>query len=413
MEFLTNNVPQRAFITGTYSLFVYALTISGCGSAIPGVGELSNKGMLVDIQLVVDKLIAYGIHQPQTMKPVACDFASRHLGSAFLAVGDVDDFEIGFGWKKEGSERISELAIVKVAVDKALKDAGITAAELDSIFYVSPCIRQQRGSGVDMGLHHCMREFPKLFPGLRPDCLLFHQDSGCSGVVPPFRLAKPMLESGEHKNILVVCASYGGGMRRNAKMVGKANDLSEWISYILFGDGASAFVLSGAQSPEALASKTANGACYELLMIDSFTDSSFPIMEMNVDIMKAEYAESDVIVNRLHLNPDAAKMVFTKTLLEWMKKHKIQPSALEALFVHQPNGFVISEIQKQVGSDKVLNIAGKYGNLVAASLGTQFAEQLGKTQLADKGFIAGFTLGAHAGMTYGGFVAQVHRARKE
>ena len=108
------------------------------------------------------------------------------------------------------------------------------------------------------------------------------------------------------------------------------------------------------------------------------------------------------------LNPDAAKKVFSNKMLEWIKNQGIRISQIDALLLHQPNSYIIKKIQSLLAGDKVMDVAGRYGNLVSASLGRQFYEQVsqGRTKLKHGSKISGFTLGAHAGNTYGGFIAK-------
>lgn len=386
--------------------------ITGCGRAVPGTDQLADKGRLVDSQIVMDRLLECGIHNPRNGQPVAADFAKRNLEVEQLAIANLSDFYKGFpNLTQTEAVDASEWDLAISAIEIALARAGIEANDLDAIMHVSPTLRLPSGEENDMGLHHCMRRYPELLPELRPDCLLQHQDSGCSGIVLPFQLAKPMLTSGAFKHILVVC-STSAGARSDVEYFASKNDLSKWINYLLFGDAACAFVLSAGESAKDVLTSSKAGVCYELLSVNSQTRTDFYIAQSHCHINADETQSAIDYKMGMTLNPHAAKHVFTKQLFEWLETQNIDFQKLDALLLHQPNANVVKSVQKVTGPHKVLNIAERYGNLICASLGVQFYEQLSlrRTQVSDGGLIAGFTLGAHAGMTYGGFIAQAHRA---
>jgi 3-oxoacyl-[acyl-carrier-protein] synthase III len=382
--------------------------ITGCGRAVPGIDELSGKGCLVDSQIVMDRLLELGINNPRTGQPVSSDFARKNLEANHLAIANLSDFRKGFpSFAGSNAEDASEWDLVAEAIRIAMDEASIHPGDLDAILHVSPTLRLPSGEQDDMGLHHCMRRYPEILPGLRENCLLQHHDSGCSGVVLPFQIGKSMLTSGDFRRILVVCSTSARG-RSDVEFFASQNDLSKWINYLLFGDAACAFVLSGEETPaEALGNSNA-GACYELLSVNSVTRTDFYIAQSHRRIAPGEDNEGPSCKMGMTLNPHAAKHVFTKQLFEWLNQQDLKPEQLDALIIHQPNASVVTSVQKITGSDKVHNIAAKYGNVICASLGVQFYEQLSMrpNKLNDGGLIAGFTLGAHAGMTYGGFIAR-------
>ena len=386
--------------------------ITGCGGAVPGIGELSGKGSLVDSQVVMDRLLELGISNPRTGLSVSPDFARKNLEADHLAIANLSDFRKGFpNFGGPEAEDASEWDLAAEAIRIAMDEASIRPGDLDAILHVSPTLRLPSCEQDDMGLHHCMRRYTEILPGLKENCLLQHHDSGCSGVVLPFQLAKSMLTSGDFRQVLVVCSTSARG-RSDVEYFAAQNDLSKWINYLLFGDAACAFVLSGAETPAKALSRGNAAACYELLSINSVTKTDFYIAQSHRRMAPGEDNESPSCKMGMTLNPHAAKHVFTKQLFEWLDRQEVERDQLDALVLHQPNASVVKSVQKITGPDKVHNIAEKYGNLICASLGVQFYEQLsmGQTKLSDGSLIAGFTLGAHAGMTYGGFIAQVHCA---
>jgi 3-oxoacyl-[acyl-carrier-protein] synthase III len=386
--------------------------ITGCGRAVPGVDGLTDRGGLVDSQIIMDRLLELGVYNPRNGQPVSPEFARRNLEVEQIAIANLSDFQKGFP-KSSRSNAIdaSEWDLAGAAIQIAMDEAAVQVEQLDAVLHVSPTLRLPSCEQDDMGLHHCMRRYPDILPGLRQDCLLQHQDSGCSGVVPPFQLAKAMLTSGDFQRILVVCSTSARG-RADVEYFASQNDLSKWINYLLFGDAACAFILSRHETAEeALAASNAL-ACYELLSVNSATRTDFYIAQSHRHVGLDKDGGRVGCKMGMTLNPHAAKHVFTKQLFEWLARQSIDAAQLDALIVHQPNASVVTSIQKITGADKVHNIARKYGNLVCASLGVQFYEQLstGKTKVKNKSLIAGFTLGAHAGMTFGGFIAQAHCA---
>ena len=350
------------------------------------------------------KLVESGIHNPKTGKPVSLDWARRNLGTTTISVANVSSFEEAFDHKvTDGSKDISEFEMSISAAEMAIAEAGIEACDIDCIMHVSGSIRMPSNDrSADLGLNHCMRGYQVAFPDLRPDCLLQHQDSGCSGIVPPFRMAKSMLASGDFKNILVVTSNVfpRDEWRENVQ----SNDMSLWINYVLFGDAATAFVLRGSSKPSEVACQTKSKLCYELLDVNSITDTSFFIFQ---SFIRANQKNKSLMLSG-RLNPDAAKQVFSTKMLEWMKSQGIQISKLDALLLHQPNSYIMKKIRQLYAGEKLMDIAGRYGNLVSCSVGVQFYEQIsqGRIEMKNGSTLAGFTLGAHAGNTYGGFIAR-------
>ena len=379
-----SSTAQRAFITG-------------CGRAVPGVDQMKGKGALVDVDVIMEKLVETGIHNPKTGKPVSLDWARRNLGMGTLSIADLSTFSEAFDYKvNDGCKDVSEFEMAISAAKMALAEAGIEARDIDCILHVSGTVRFPGSKR--SGMNDCMRGYTEALPGLRQDCLMQHQDSGCSGVVPPFRMAKAMLAGGDFKNILVVTshASPRGQWREHTEN----NDLSEWINCVLFGDSATAFVLRGADSSSEVVHQTQSKICYEILDVNSITDTDFFIFQTYFDEKRCTHIGV--------LNPDAAKQVFSKKMFEWLKTQGLKISDLDALLMHQPNSFIVKKVKQYFAGDKVHDIADRYGNLLSGSLGNQFYEQLyqGKTKMRNGSMLAGFTLGAHAGNTYGGFIAR-------
>ena len=90
-------------------------------------------------------------------------------------------------------------------------------------------------------------------------------------------MAKGMLASGDFKNILIVTSNKMAST--DWKLSAEKNNIPQWINYVLFGDGASAFVLRGTNRPSEVALQTKNNICFELLDVNSITDTSFFIFQ--------------------------------------------------------------------------------------------------------------------------------------
>lgn len=299
--------------------------------------------------------------------------------------------------------------MASVAIKQAMEGARIEAKDIDAIIHVSPTIHYTEGvdhnlRASSLGLQNSMRKYTKILPGLRPECLIDHQESGCSGVLVPFRIAKSMVASGDCKHILVVCSL--ASPRAEAEHWVRKNELDIWVNYLLFGDGACAFVLSGSDDVSKVLNQTRDRICYELGNVSTYTKTDFYIAEKLQENVIGP--NGPVMKLGMRLNPHAAKKVFIQQMYEWLASENLDADQLDALLLHQPNAVVIRYVEDKLGS-KVLNIADKYGNLVSTSLGVQFYEQLVlNSRLKNGNTIAGFTLGAHVGMTYGGFIAKVH-----
>ena len=113
------------------------------------------------------------------------------------------------------------------AAERAIKDAGITAEDLDLIIlgsvtpdYFTPagaCVVQANLGAVNAAA--------------------FDFNSACTGFITGLTIAKQFIENGTYKNILVICAD----------VLSKATDYADRSTCILFGDAAGAAVVSASE----------------------------------------------------------------------------------------------------------------------------------------------------------------------
>ncbi|MBR0028039.1 MAG: beta-ketoacyl-ACP synthase 3, partial [Clostridia bacterium] len=110
------------------------------------------------------------------------------------------------------------------AAERAIKDAGITAEDLDLIILgsVTPDYFTPAGACVVQGNIGAV------------NAAAFDYNAACSGFITGLTIAKQFIENGTYKHILVICAD----------VLSKATDYADRGTCILFGDAAGAAVVS-------------------------------------------------------------------------------------------------------------------------------------------------------------------------
>lgn len=371
--------------------------LSGWGHAVCGTEGV--PGMLVDHHLLMYELVARGTRNPVNGKPIDMDWARRHLGSGSIAVGWLEPLVEHLGLAPPpGTRSASEWDLIAVAAEQALQRAGVGWDELDAVVHVSPTIAFAPGARGPVGFQDEMREFPRRYP-LPPHCALYHLAIGCPGLVPALHLARPLVQSGHCGRVLVVTSVWGGALR-DCPRAGDLNDISVWLSALLFGDAASAVVLS---APELLPDS-----------VDRWLEIG-PLWRWNdPHTWIARYNHLPGVGSFPSINPAAAKQLFVDRLLETAAHAGIRLADCDLVVMHQPNADLVQQVNASqfAGSGRsVRDIAVRYGNLVCSSAGVSLSQGLqAAPAMADGGRIFMFTLGADAGTTWGGALMR-HRRR--
>lgn len=266
------------------------------------------------------------------------------------------------------SEKLEDLATE--AANKALKDAGLTAKDIDFIIcsnvvneYVTPalsCIIQGK---------------------LGATCPTVDINAACAGFIFALDMAEDKLQCKKAKNILIVCAE------EPSRMVSWKNR----STCVLFGDGAGAAVVTEGDEMKAIR-----------LTTSSLTDVLYyqRALEPTPYIDKEENYEPLVMKGRevfKHAVTSSCKDI--RTLLN---QTNLKPEDIKYYVLHQANRRIIDSIRNFLGVDEscVPHNVERYGNISSAALPALLDElnRDGKLQKGDKlvfsAFGAGFTTGA-------------------
>jgi len=236
-------------------------------------------------------------------------------------------------------ETTSDLAYV--AAQKALKAAGITAAELDLIivgtttpdiiFPSTACLLQHR-----LGAK---------------DCPAFDVNAACTGFIYALSIADKFVRTGSARHVLVV----------GAETLSRMLDWTDRGTCVLFGDGAGAVVLRADQTPGVLSTHIhADGQYKDMLhnpvgVSRGFTDGP----NHGVRVMMDGKEVFRVAVRTL-----------SRIVDETLAANSMSKSDIDWLVPHQANLRIITATAKhlQMPMERVIVTVNKHGNTSAASV---------------------------------------------
>ena len=266
------------------------------------------------------------------------------------------------------SEKLEDLATD--AANKALEDAGLTAADIDFIIcsnvvneFVTPalsCIIQGK---------------------LGAKCPTVDINAACAGFIYAMDMAEDKLRCKKAKNILIICAE------EPSRMVSWKNR----STCVLFGDGAGAAVVT--EGDELKSMRLTTSSLTEVLYYQRQ-------LEPTPYIDKEENFEPLVMKGR-----EVFKHAVTNSCRDIRKVLNEAGVAVEEVkyfVLHQANKRIIDSIRNFLGVDeeRVPHNVERYGNISSAALPALLDElnREGKLQNGDKlvfsAFGAGFTTGA-------------------
>jgi 3-oxoacyl-[acyl-carrier-protein] synthase-3 len=225
--------------------------------------------------------------------------------------------------------------------------------------------------------------------GLGIEAAAMDMQAACTGFIYALSMAKAYVESGLHKNILIVAA----------EKLSSIVDYEDRSTCVLFGDGASACVVS------------AEGKGFFIRNVVLGSDGC------QTDILKMPAGgsrnptSSETVQNKLHFIKMEGREVFKHAVRrmessskECIEKAGLQESDINWLVPHQANNRIIEAIAKrfQVPNDRVFVTVDKYGNTSASSVGIALDELLEEKEIASGDNILLTAFGA--GLTWGSTV---------
>ncbi|KPB05041.1 beta-ketoacyl-ACP synthase III [Bacillus sp. CHD6a] len=265
----------------------------------------------------------------------------------------------GIEERRIASDDIDTSHMAYYAAEKALKDAGITAEELDMIIVatVTPdnpfpsvaCMIQER-------------------LGAKKACA-FDMSAACAGFMYGIITAKQFVEAGTYKHVLVV------GVEKLSKIV----DWEDRNTAVLFGDGAGATII---------------GPVSEGRGILSF--------ELGADGTGAKhlYQDETIVMNGREVFKFAVRQM-GESAVNVLEKAGLSKEDVDFLIPHQANIRIMEAARERLGLplEKMSLTVQKYGNTSAASIPISIVEEVEKGNIHDDDLVV--MVGFGGGLTWG------------
>lgn len=285
----------------------------------------------------------------------------------------------------EPGSKISSTDLGVKAAENALKDAGLTAQDIDFILFatLSPDYYFP-GNGVLVQKELGCRTIGAM--DIR---------NQCSGFVYALSTADAFIKAGKYKNILVIGAevhSFGLDMSDDGRGVS-----------VIFGDGAGAVIVSATTEDRGIISTNmhSEGEFAEELAVTfpgTKTGWSDELLKDNHNLTKKEiypYMNGNYVFKH-------AVTRFPESIVEALTDAQLKPEDVDLFIPHQANLRISQFVQRQLGfpDEKVYNNIQRYGNTTAASIPIALSEAKaeGKVKAGDTilmtAFGAGFTWGS-------------------
>ena len=267
------------------------------------------------------------------------------------------------------------------AAKKALENAKLTAEDIDMIIvatctpdYQLPstaCIVQKKLGATNAGA--------------------FDVNAACSGFIYGLTLATGLVKSNMNKRILVI----------GAETLSKSMDMQDRNTCILFGDGATAAIVSEVEEGYGILS-TYLGADGDLngALIVPAGGSRTPTSEQTIE-ERGQYIKmkgQEVFKFAVNALPNAT--------LEALNRAGLKPSDIDFFVPHQANSRIIETAAKKldIPLEKFYMNMAKYGNTSAASIGIALTEAFEKGLIKKGDTVA--MVGFGAGLTYAGMIVK-------
>lgn len=265
-------------------------------------------------------------------------------------------------WASENQDT-SDLAFE--ASKKAIKDAGITPADIDMII-----VATATGDMPFPSVANILQE--KLGTRKVPT---MDQLAACSGFMYSMITAKQYVQSGDYKNILVV----------GADKLSKITDLTDRSTAVLFGDGAGAVVIGEVSEGRGIISyemgSDGNGGKY---------------LYLNKDTGKLVMNGREVFKFAVRIMGEASTRVVDKAGL--------QSDDIDMFIPHQANIRIMESARERLGieREKMSVSVNRFGNTSAASIPLSISQELENGRIKDDDTLV--LVGFGGGLTWGSMV---------
>lgn len=279
----------------------------------------------------------------------------------------------GIGERRFAAESENTSDMATAAAARAIEAAGIDPSEIDLVivatmtpdmpFPSTACLVQNK-----LGLGKITA---------------FDVQAACSGFVYVLNIASSMLKAGGYKNALII------GAEKTSPIL----DFEDRTTCVLFGDGASAAVLSMSDTPDTGILASLGGS-----------DGSNPDLLCQPGGGTAVPASSESIASRQHYLKMNGKEIF-KLAVRVMEQASLDvlnacgygTDDVKLVIPHQANMRIIESLAKRMGLplDKFHNNLERYGNTSAASVGIALDEAVraGRIKSGDLVLLVAFGAG--------------------
>lgn len=266
------------------------------------------------------------------------------------------------------------------AAKRALKDANLTAADIDLIivatitpdmfFPATACLVQEKIGA-------------RMVPA-------FDVSVACSGFIYGLAIAEQFIKTGTYKHALVIAAE-------------KLSAITDWTdrnTCVLFGDGAGAAILGPVDKGGILSVYLgANGKQGDLIKLPA-GGSRIPASKQSI-----ESKLHSIKMNGAELFKHAVK-IMADAALEATKPLGLQAADISLVIPHQANIRILNAVAKRMGltQDKIYLNIEKYGNMSAASSAVALVEAVkeGRIKKGEKMLLDAFG----GGLTWGAIVIE-------
>ncbi len=264
------------------------------------------------------------------------------------------------------------------AAKKALEMSGLDANEIDMIIVATATPDHLGGfPSTACVIQHKL--------GINTSCAAVDTQAVCSGFVYAMSMADAFIRAGVHKNVLVI----------GAEIYSRIIDPNDRTTYVLFGDGAGAVVLSASDEPGVLATKMhADGQHGPILKMDG---------RLNTGALEGAgflYMDGQAVF-RLAIS------VLDQVGHEVMEMAGVTSENVDWLIPHQANVRIIQGAARRlkVPSERVIVTVDQHGNTSAASipLALDTAVRDGRIKPGQNVLLAAIG----AGLTWGGVLLRM------
>lgn len=260
-----------------------------------------------------------------------------------LETSDAWIFErTGIKARRIGGEQETVSTMAKIASERAMEAAGITANEIDMII-VATCSQENFFPSCSCLVQSLL--------GIEAAIPAFDLSAACAGFVYALVTAENFIKSGSVKNVLIV----------GSEMMSRVVDWTDRKTCVLFGDGAGAVVLQASSEPGILCSKLhAQGYYKDLLLLPNrMVSNDFGAMLKSNYIQMRGNEVFKIAVRSLE-----------QVVEEILEEYQIAKKDIQWLVPHQANLRIISAMAKKLNMDmeRVIITIDEHGNTSSASI---------------------------------------------